>query len=469
MLTLTYDPTGTHLTQVADGVGRSVTYGYLRSGDLVTATDVLGRPTTYQYQNHLLTAVRNALGEPLEQTTYDAYTPQGRAITQLAQDGQQLALQYLSAMTVVTTTGTDGQARVTRYGYTANDTLMSAAVDGTSLQEGVTFNDNLVATSGTDANGAVTRVTSTRQGLPQTVEDALGHTTLITYDVQNHPLTVTDSLGRRTVSVYDTANNLLRQTTGITTGFAGFTTIFTYTADNQLQERTGPDGVTTHTEYDGQGQVTAQSLRIGTQLTQTTTFGYDQLGRVVTTTVGLGTPLQRRNVTRYNLDNTVAASIENYQDGIAVATRPSEDVITSYVYDAIGRQIAVIDALGHAQVTHYSVQGTVDWTTQNFVLAGFPSSPLPALPPVYRPDRPDENVSTFIGRDGLGRTVLVTSTGILTGTFNAADPAVERGDHPCHPHRVRCPEPPRYHDPQLSADHRDRAVPRCQRAADHAL
>ena len=34
--------------------------------------------------------------------------------------------------------------------------------------------------------------------------------------------------------------------------------------------------------------------------------------------------------------------------------------------------------------------------------------------------QPDANVDTVYGFDGLGRTTLVTETGILTGTFDLA-------------------------------------------------
>ncbi len=41
-------------------------------------------------------------------------------------------------------------------------------------------------------------------------------------------------------------------------------------------------------------------------------------------------------------------------------------------------------------------------------------------PPAYTPAAADQNVATLYGYDALGRQTLVTQTGILTGTFNAA-------------------------------------------------
>ncbi|MCG8353759.1 MAG: RHS repeat protein, partial [Chloroflexales bacterium] len=64
----------------------------------------------------------------------------------------------------------------------------------------------------------------------------------------------------------------------------------------------------------------------------------------------------------------------------------------------------------------------VDWTARN--LTGYTGgTSLPAQPPAFDPAAPDANVTTFYGYDGLGRTTLVTQTGILTGTF---DPGLRR-------------------------------------------
>src|SRR5213079_3643915 len=98
----------------------------------------------------------------------------------------------------------------------------------------------------------------------------------------------------------------------------------------------------------------------GTPLAQTTTYGYDGFGRVVTTTVGFGTPLARSDVRRYNADNTINQTIQNYQDGIFAANQPDEDLTTTYGYDHLGRTVTVTDTLGHVDLTHYNAQGQID-------------------------------------------------------------------------------------------------------------
>lgn len=88
-------------------------------------------------------------------------------------------------------------------------------------------------------------------------------------------------------------------------------------------------------------------------------------------------------------------------------------------YDALGRQVAVTDTLGHVVATHYNAAGQADWATRNLVPAQFDGQGQPVYQ-AFAPAQPDQNVSTLYGYDTLGRQTLVTQTGILTGTFNIA-------------------------------------------------
>jgi RHS repeat-associated protein len=415
-LALTYNPDG-QISQVSDG-SRFVTYAYTDTGDLIRATDVMSRPTDYTYQDHLLTQITNALGQAVEQTSYDQYTPAGRVIEQTLLDGRHYAVDYQPDATEMTITGPDGRQDVQEYRYDASETLTGTSVND-QVQSYSDFEEHFAPGSRSDANGNTTSTVFNAAGQPLTVTNALEQTTQVVYDSQNHPTTITDSLGRQTVSVYDDHNNLVRQTTGITTASPlGFTNFYTYTADQRLLAQSGPDGVVTRQAYDGQGQVISTTVGYGSALAQTTTTGYDQYGRVVTTTTGFGTPLARADVTRYNADDTIAETIANYQDGVFTPSAPDEDIVTTYGYDALGRQAWVRDVLGHYDVTHYDARGRVDWRANNFVQGGWSGGVLPGSPPAYSPATPDRNVATFYGIDGLGRTAFVTETGILTGTFN---------------------------------------------------
>src|SRR5262245_51728352 len=158
----------------------------------------------------------------------------------------------------------------------------------------------------------------------------------------------------------------------------------------------------------------------GTSLAQTTAYAYDTQGRVKDVTRAYGTSLATTFRTYYNNDNTVQQTIANYKNGVFDPTKPAEDIITNYGYDGLGRQIWVQNVLGeYISFTHYNSKGQVDWTVRN----PRDGSGLPVVPtslPTYSPTRPDATVVTRYGYDGLGRTAVVTETGILTGSFTLA-------------------------------------------------
>jgi len=117
-LAITYN--GATIAGVSDAAGRGVGYSYDGSGNLTGVTDVMQHTTTYSYQtpgNHLLTGVTNALGQAVEQTTYDTSVSPPRVSGQTLQDGTTLALSYAAGSTTVTTTGPDGTRDVEQILY----------------------------------------------------------------------------------------------------------------------------------------------------------------------------------------------------------------------------------------------------------------------------------------------------------------------------------------------------------------
>jgi YD repeat-containing protein len=428
-LALDYYTGTSQLQDVRDPAGRSVQYAYSAAGDLQQVTDVMNRKTTYQYQNHLLIEIDDNLGGIVEHQTYDAYAPSGRLIGQTLQNGTVLTATYTLTGTTVLTAGPDGKQDTTILQYNpATNTLTGIDQDGVQVQQSQ-YDQNIAPGAMTDGNGNLTRETSNAFGEPLSVTNALTQTSAIQYDSMGRPLTATDTLGRQTALTYDAAGNLTQVTTGITTTSPlSQTTKYVYNVrypgKNWLEDEISPQGVDTRYDYNSGGQLVDQTVGYGTGLAETTGYGYDSLGRVMTTTVGLNTPLARSDVTLYNPDNSIAETIQNDKTGTYNPLYPDQDVTTSYGYDGLGRQIWVRDTLGHYSVTHYNAQGQVDWTVKNLQpvqLDGQGNPILPATPPAYSPSQTDANVATLYGYDGLGRTQLVTQTGILTGTFNLAN------------------------------------------------
>ncbi len=419
--TLTYS--GDRIAGVSDGV-RAVQYSYT-DGDLTGAQDVQGRTTAYAYQGHLLTQITNPLGQAVEQIGYRDTATVPRVASQTLQDGRQLVFGYLPTTTIVTTTGVDGRTDVARFDYRRSNTLRRVTQNGQTVSA-AGFDSSFTPTVVSDGAGNRATQRSTREGLPLETASGSGAATRYSYDARNNLTGLVNAAGVTTTLTYDSQNRLVRQTTGQSPSTPlGATTLYTYTAglsatgEPLLEAARSPDGVVTHFAYNSRSQVVTTTVGFGTPQARQVVLGYDALGRVVTTTVGLGTALERRDVTQYRADNTVAATFQNYIDGVFDPARPDEDIVTSFGYDAMGRQVWVRDALGHVQATGYDAQGRAAWSVQNLTPLLLDTHGQPLLQP-FSAAAPDRNVATLYAYDGLGRSTLVTQTGVLTGTFDPA-------------------------------------------------
>jgi RHS repeat-associated protein len=345
----------------------------------------------------------------------------GRVTAQVEADGSQISYAYTSnaygPLTTVTEVNPDGQTNVWEHQYRPDGTLRWTTQNG-AFRSAVAWGRDLAPAAMIDGKGETSRMTANAAGLPTSMTTPLNETTSITYDALNRPTRIVDPYGVASEYTYSPQHNVLTATVGITGTLQGSTTTATYTADGRVQTIQGPDGVLQRYDYSPQGRVLTTTLGFGTPLAQITTYDYDALGRVVTTTVGVGTPAERVDVIRYNPDNTIRETIQNYIDGIPVSAN-GENILTAYGYDLQGRPIWVRDALGRYTATQYDESGRVRWTTQN--LTGFSGgTSLPANPPPFNPATPDANVTTFYAYNGMGQTTLITQTGILTGSFDLA-------------------------------------------------
>ncbi len=375
-LTITYATDGSnHIVTVGDEVGQTVQYSYDGNGNLSGVVNALGRPAsplTYAYQDatrgHLLTGVTNALGQSVEQTSFDGATPP-RVSSQTEQDGTTVSATYGATATTLTTTGAgqtnptpDGGPMVETITYDPNtDAMTGVSIDGVpmeSTQFDANFDPAVVADGDGNSHAAV--VTYNRLGLPLSIADPVSGTTIISYDASLNPITVTDGLGRLTVNQYDATNDLIAQTAGMTTGSAGVpasagvTTTYGYNGAAQPTDTTAPDGTVTHDAYNAQGEVITQTVGSTLPAAQqrVTTYGYDTLGRRTDTTTGYGLPVPRTDHTVYNDDGTIAQTVQNYVPAGQPCPLAPCNVSTSYGYDALGRQVWTRDALGRYNVTH---------------------------------------------------------------------------------------------------------------------
>jgi YD repeat-containing protein len=373
----TYDPLGRLLAEILPN-GQELTFSYDAAGNRISGTDMRGVHESYEYdlQNRLIVRTRDPDGQALR--TEFVYDAADNLIDQIDDAGPGRS----NATTHYTYTPIDGGVQY----------AVSTKTDALGNQTSYTYTSAGDLQSVTDALGQTTWLHTTPQGWRDALITPSGRTTTTIYTNDGQPLSVTDAAGNRRSFTYDALGRMLSATDG------------TLVAANQ----------TLTYSYDANSRVAATTIGAASPLSQTMLTRYDSFGQVISTTVALGTPLERTDLTHYNADATVAETIQNYRDGSFDPARPDEDVVTTYGYDTLGRRIWIRDTLGHYSVTHYAENGRVDWVARNQVPFELDSQGQPAFH-AFDPARPDANSATLFGYDSLGRTVLVTETGLLAG------------------------------------------------------
>jgi RHS repeat-associated protein len=234
-----------------------------------------------------------------------------------------------------------------------------------------------------DANGNLVRTIDTLERATQTDYDALNRPitmtvnyengifdpqvpdqdvqTVYTYDAVGNQRRVTDPLGRVTTYDYDALNRVITVTANyVPPGAPG-------DADTNVQ---------TVYAYDASGCRT----RVTDPNQHTTTYAYDDLNRVVTTTNHLdgrtvvaynavgnrtGVTDARQNQTVYKYDSLyrLAEVRQDYLDGIPEGGPQSGDLVTSFSYDPLVNRLRVTDAESHSTTYGYDALNRVTLIT----------------------------------------------------------------------------------------------------------
>lgn len=297
-------------TSQTDALGRSVSYTYDSSGNVLTATDAAG-------------ATR---------FTYDAF-------------GQVL-------------TAADPLGNVTRFAYDARGNLLSVA-DAEGGVTSFTYDARGLPLTVTDPRGQVSaRLAYDARGQLVRRADALGGESAFAYDARGRLASATDALGRTTVYTYDEAGRVRRVTRA-----DGATLSFDYDLAGRLTRSTDPLGQSTLYEYDGAYRTTSVTDPLGgvrtfrydemsnlasviDPLGQATEFSYDdfdRLARVVYPEAGAGAA---RLEERFEYDAAGALTRRIETDGRA----------TLYAYDALGRLSRVTDPSGGETAYSYDAR-----------------------------------------------------------------------------------------------------------------
>lgn len=349
------------ITSITDPNGAVLRYAYDANGDLASSTTRTGDTTTYQYDDfHGLLKVTSPSGASPIRNDYDA---SGRLIQ--VTDALGGVIRYAYDLANNTTTITDRNGHSTSMTYDANGFVVAQTnalghttrrtfdAIGNRLSEtdplgGVTrwtFDASNRITSKTDANGGTTSYTFNQFGQALTTTDPLGRVTTHTYDARGNLTNIVDGDGKATTYVHDSTGHVTSSTNP-----AGATVALAYDANGNVSQFTDGTGAAISYGYDANGTRTSRSVTRTTPQgpqTLTTTYVYDASGRQT----ALVNPDGTTRRTEYDVDSRKSADVDELGNR------------TTYHYDDDGHLIEKDYPDGRKQLTSYDANGNRASTT----------------------------------------------------------------------------------------------------------
>jgi RHS repeat-associated protein len=446
----TYDPYTLGVIGITDPNGHSTYRTYDASGNVIAASDGLGRTTTFAH---------NAFNEPTVITdplsvsttmTYDAAGNLRSRSTPLVGTSplQVQTTQYIYGDATHPgdmTSSIDPDGRTWRYGYDADGDLSSTTDPIAPNGDTTTTSFNALGwpTSTVSPKGNVpgcgcasSYTTTFSYADPQTqtvdnfgdvrvVTDPLGHTMTTTYDAARNVTDVTDGEGRITHTQFDADNRSVAVTHGYGTPQASTATT-DYWPDGTVKDQVDGRGSRTSYDYDAQGRMTSITRPVTPLCTDgcPTTYAYDAGGNLHTMT-DAQSPAR---VTTYSYDAADQLQSITYSDG----TTPN---VTSIGYDADGQRTQMTDGTGTSHWAYDSLHRLTSYQNGAGATVGYGftyGTPIAyeLLNRVRSITYPDGNVATRT-YDDAGRVAAVSDwLGNTTQFQHDQDSNVKEEDYP---------------------------------------
>jgi len=397
-----YDARG-NLASVTDPAGHTTTYAYAdqaHPGDVTSVTDTAGRVTTYTYgPAGDVTSVSTSPGHGVVNTARYAYDADGEQTCKVsanaAAQGASCEARGAAGATHLTydrdgdvVASADAYGNTTRYAYDANGNQTEVVNPAGHTTASAYDADNEVVKV-TRPDGTSLSYTYDADGNQLTQANGAGKITSYTYDALNLQATVTSPLHQTTKYGYDLDGNR----TSVTDP-AGKVTSYTYDQASQLVKISYSDGTTPDVSYSYDADGQRVSMKDGTG---TSTYTYNDLGRLSSQTNGAGVTL------RYGYDNA---------GGVTAITHPNGKTVTQ-TYDGAGNLVTITDWLGKSFTFSYDHDGNViSQTDPNRVVARYRYDLNDQVVAIADTDRGLPLATFAYRRDNLGQVTSSIQAGV---------------------------------------------------------
>jgi len=413
------------ITRITDPAGQTLNYSYDNNGDLAGATDRDTAETTFTYnRSHGLIDIMDPLGRNVVKNIYN---DAGRLIAQEDSDGNRTEFNHDLDGRESVITDRNGNTSFVYYDDEGNVTSQIDALGNTTT---FTHDVNGNQLSEVNAMGYETVATFNDRNDQLTQTDALGNITAFAYDQRGKETQITDARGNVFNNVYDTVGNLLTVTDpqgnvagnninrhGLpskTLDVLGNETNFTYDVEGNKLTETDAEGHLMSFVYDANNNVVSETrtrLIEGVATLETTTYEYDARDRVIKTTDALGNESQ----TEYDAIGNEVAQID------ALGRR------TEMTYDAYSRLLSTTYPDGTSQQNNYDPEGNL--LTETDRLGRTTTHVYDALNRLVNSTQADGSI-TSTEYDAIGRVAAeVDANGNRTAhAYDAADRRISTTD-----------------------------------------
>ena len=394
------------------------TFTYDANGNMISATNALGRTTTFTY---------DSLGNRLSVTMPSTQSATSKRAAEVKRAG--------TSFRALDTPPSSSASTTTTYTYDARYNLLTISEPlGQSAVYNYDANGNL--TSVVDPNGNTYSYTYDSLNRVIEVDLPTGTSYTFTYDFRNNVVNAKDPEGHIRHNVYDLAGRLISATYGLGTP-DGATTSFTYDSDGHTQTATDPLGHTTNYTYDAAGNLL--SVQRGSSAVQ---YAYDDARNRISQTDANGNTTKFQYDDRSRLDSVTLADqtseSRRYDDaGNLISKTDQSGNVVQYTYD-VANQLQSLIQMNHPSSSnntitfgHDAAGNLTSWSDQN---GHTTNTSFDQLNRLVSKTLPDGTLSEFAGYDFnnnltsltkySGKTTNYTYDSLNRLSIQAPDPSV---------------------------------------------